>query len=110
MSVQSHVYGIVSHLTGMSVEEITPELRLLDYLDAPDRIEFIMEPEEGFDVTIPKGNEQEPETVGQAIRLIERQLEGGQIRSRRSGGLRRRPSEQRNSTSSRWRVAPRGRR
>jgi acyl carrier protein len=77
LSVKSSVHRIVSRLTGLPAEEITPKLRVLDYIDSPDAIEFIMELEEEFDVTIPAEMMDEMETVEQAIRFFEGRLGQG---------------------------------
>ena len=55
MTIEERVYGIVSRLTGVQVEQLTPEMRVLDYIDSPDGIEFIMDLEEEFDLSIPDG-------------------------------------------------------
>src|SRR3990172_8464423 len=76
-SVQERVIDIVAEQLGVSKDQITRETSFVNDLgaDSLDTVELVMELEEEFDINIPDDAAEKIQTVGEAIKFIEKAQE-----------------------------------
>lgn len=80
-SVADRVKTIVAEHLGVEPERVTPEARIVDELgaDSLDVVELVMAVEAEFGIEVPDDAADRVQTVGDAVRLVERVIaEGGQ--------------------------------
>ncbi len=73
--IKTKVIEIVCKQLGVPKEKVTPETSFVNDLgaDSLDTVELVMEIEDAFDLTIPDEEAEKIQTVGDAIRYIEKQ-------------------------------------
>ena len=73
-SIKDRVIEIVAEQLGVSKEQVTPDAHFINDLgaDSLDIVELIMELEEEFDINIPEDAADKIQTVGEAIKHIEK--------------------------------------
>lgn len=73
-SVADRVVELVSKQMGVNAQQITPQTSFVNDLgaDSLDTVELIMEFEDAFDMNIPDEEAEKIQTVGDAIKYIEK--------------------------------------
>lgn len=76
-SVFERVKSIIVEQLNVDEEEVTPEASFVEDLgaDSLDVVELVMALEEEFELEIPDEDAEKIQTVGEAVRYIERHLE-----------------------------------
>ncbi|MDR7435151.1 MAG: acyl carrier protein [Armatimonadota bacterium] len=76
-SVFERVKNIIVEQLNVDEEEVTPEASFVEDLgaDSLDVVELVMALEEEFELEIPDEDAEKIQTVGEAVRYIERHLE-----------------------------------
>ena len=76
--IASKVKAIIVDKLGVDENEVTPEASFTNDLgaDSLDTVELIMEFEKEFDLSIPDEQAENIQTVGQAVKYLESQLQG----------------------------------
>lgn len=75
-SVFERVKNIIVEQLNVDEEEVTPEASFVDLgADSLDVVELVMALEEEFELEIPDEDAEKIQTVGEAVRYIERHLE-----------------------------------
>lgn len=74
--ITTKVIEIVCKQLGVTKEKVTPETSFVNDLgaDSLDTVELVMEIEDAFDLTIPDDEAEKIQTVGDAIRYIEKSV------------------------------------
>lgn len=77
-SIAERVSKIIVDKLGVDESEVTPEASFTNDLgaDSLDTVELIMEFEKEFDLSIPDEQAENIQTVGQAVKYLESQLQG----------------------------------
>ena len=74
--ITTKVIEIVCKQLGVTKEKVSPETSFVNDLgaDSLDTVELVMEIEDAFDLTIPDDEAEKIQTVGDAIRYIEKSV------------------------------------
>ncbi|MCS6897759.1 MAG: acyl carrier protein [Nitrospira sp.] len=78
--IMARVVEIVSEQMGVAKDQIKEETSFLKDLNADslDVVELVMELEEEFDINIPEDQQDKIQTVGEAVKFIEKELKAKQ--------------------------------
>lgn len=74
----ARIFALAAAQAGVDVETITPQTHFVNDLhyDSLAKVEFVIDLEEAFDVSIPDTIAEHATTVGEAVEMMERLLAG----------------------------------